>query len=85
MKTRNRVHRRKSATPVKYVLTDRLHRERSVCVAADQLCATVANWLAQLGVHSSIAGDFARTICEGDWAAAHALADALSIDVTVAA
>ena len=54
-------------------------------MSADQLDTTVANWLAQLGVHSSIAADFARTVCEGNWAAAHALADALSIDVAVAA
>jgi hypothetical protein len=86
MKTFTHLSRRKGATPaVRYVLTDRLHQERCVCVSADQLDTTVANWLAQLGVHSSIAADFARTVCEGNWAAAHALADALSIDVAVAA
>jgi hypothetical protein len=86
MRTLNAWSRRKSTTSAaKYVLTDRLHRERCVCVSADQLDTTVALWLAQLGVHSGIAADFARTVCEGNWAAAHALADALSIDVAVAA
>jgi len=45
----------------------------------------VSNWLAQLGAHSSLVEDLTRTVRQGDWAAAHAIADALSIDVTVAA
>ncbi|MCX2715604.1 hypothetical protein [Mycolicibacterium sp. J2] len=86
MRTLNPLNRRKStASAAKYILTDRLHRERCVCVSADELDTTVAHWLAQLGVHSGIAADFARTVCDGNWAVAHALADALSIDVAVAA
>ncbi|MCV7250882.1 hypothetical protein HZU40_22180 [Mycolicibacterium fluoranthenivorans] len=86
MKTLNSYrHRQVNTVSTRYVVTDRLHHERCVCVAADQLTATVSNWLAQLGAHSSLVEELARTVRQGDWAAAHAIADALSIDVTVAA
>lgn len=68
-----------------YVLTDRLHRERTVLVTADEVIATVSTWLAQLGVHSPLVEDFGRTIRDGDWAGVHAIADMLSVDVTLTA
>lgn len=85
MNTISYVHRRKKTAATMYILTDRLHRERCVCVSADQLIATVSSWLAQLGTHSDMAEDLARSVRRGDWYTAYALADALSIDVTVAA
>ena len=75
---------RRSASTI-YVLTDRLHRDRSVRVSADEIVDTVSGWLAQLGVCSPLVEDFGRTVCNGDWIAAYALADVLSVDVTVAA
>jgi len=53
-------------------------------VTADQITATVSNWLAHLDAQSALGEDFARSIRRGDWTAAHAIAEALSVDVTVA-
>lgn len=66
-----------------YVLEDRLHRHPAVRVTADQITATVSNWLAHFDAHSSLPEDFARAIRRGDWAAAYAIAEALSVDVSV--
>jgi hypothetical protein len=85
MKTLSCLIRRTGPGPATYVLTDRLHRERAVRVTADEITVTVSSWLEQLGVHSALADDFARTVREGDWAGAHALAEALSVDVAVTA
>jgi GH24 family phage-related lysozyme (muramidase) len=85
MKTLNGLIRRREPVRTVYVLTDRLHRERCVHVTADEITTIVSAWLAQLGAHSVLAEDFARTLREGDWASAHAIAEALSVDVTVAA
>lgn len=68
-----------------YVLTDRLHRERTVCVTADEIIATVSRWLAGLDVQTPLVEELCRTIREGAWAEAHAIADTLSLDLTVAA
>lgn len=85
MKTLNHLIRRKEPVRPVYVLTDRLHRERCFYVTADEIPTLVSTWLAQLGAHSLLAEDFARTIRDGDWATAHSIADALSLDVSVAA
>jgi hypothetical protein len=79
------VSRHRSPDSATYVLEDRLHRHPAVRVTADQITATVSTWLAHLDAHSSLAEDFARSIRQGDWAAAYAIAEALSVDVTVAA
>ena len=68
-----------------YQLTDCLHHGRTVCVSSDRIASTVSAWLADLGVHSHLAEDLARTVCDGDWTSAHAIADLLSVDVAVAA
>ena len=65
-------------------VSDRLHAERSVTVAAHEIAATVAAWLAELGVHSPMADQLASAVGKGDWAAAHAIAEHLSVDVTSA-
>jgi hypothetical protein len=41
--------------------------------------------LAELGIQSQLADDFARAACAGDWPVAYAIGDRLSIDVTIAA
>jgi hypothetical protein len=68
-----------------YVLTDRLHRHRPVRVTGDLITTMVSIWLAHLDTQSVLAEDFARSVRRGDWTAVHAIADALAVDVTVAA
>ncbi|BBX65789.1 hypothetical protein MSAS_49630 [Mycobacterium saskatchewanense] len=68
-----------------YRITDRLHSERTVQVPGHQIAAIVSAWLAELGVHSPLVDDLARAACIGDWAAAYAVGERLSVDVTLAA
>ncbi len=68
-----------------YQITDLLHEGRTVRVPADGIVSTVSGWLAELGVSSPLVDDLARTMRTGNWPAAHAIADSLSIGVTVAA
>ena len=77
--------RRGDATARTYQLTDRLHAGRTVEVSADGIVTAVSTWLAELGASSPLVEDLALTVREGDWTAAHAIADCLSIDVAVAA
>jgi hypothetical protein len=69
-------------TTTMYCVTDRLHRERTVRCPGHQIAPIVAEWLAELGVHSPLVDDLARAACVGDWAAAYAVGDQLSVDVT---
>jgi hypothetical protein len=68
-----------------YQLTDRLHAGRTVRVSAEGIIATVSAWLAELGVCSPLVEDLALTVRKGDWPAVHAIADRLSVDLSVAA
>lgn len=68
-----------------YDIVDRLHARRAAHVPGDRIAATVASWLAELGVQSPMAEDLARAARAGDWPAAHAISDWLSVDITVAA
>jgi hypothetical protein len=68
-----------------YQLTDRLHDGRTVRVQADQIGATVASWLAELGACSPLAELLGQAVRDGDWPATHGIADYLSVEVQVAA
>ena len=68
-----------------YYVTDRLHKGRTVQVPGHEIAPIVSAWLAELGAHSPLVEDLARAACVGDWAAARAVGDRLSVDVTVAA
>ena len=68
-----------------YRITDRLHDRRTADVPCHEIVGVVSTWLAELGAHSPLAEDLARAACAGDWPAAYAIGDRLSIDVTVAA
>ncbi len=68
-----------------YRVTDRLHSGRTFHVAGHQIAPLVAGWLAELEVHSPLVEDLARAACLGDWAAAYAVGDLLSVDITLAA
>ncbi len=72
-------------TATTYQLTDCLHEGRTVRVSADGIAHAVSCWLAELGAYSPLVEDLARTVRAGDWTAAYAIADLLSVDVTVAA
>ena len=73
----------KSSTTT-YQLTDRLHDGHMARVPAHQIADTVSEWLAELGTHSPLVDDLARAVGRGDWPAAYALADCLSIEVAIA-
>jgi hypothetical protein len=77
--------RRRQLTATTYQLTDRLHHGRTVHVSADGIAYTASAWPAELGTHSPLVEDFARTVQDGDWTAAHAIAGHLAVDVAVAA
>ena len=78
------LHQRTHHTAV-YQVTDRLHSGRTIRVFPDEIASAVSGWLAELGVKSPLVDDFARAVRAGDWPAAHAFADVLSVDVAVAA
>jgi hypothetical protein len=81
--SRHWLHRRTQHEQL-YRLTDRLH-ERTTRVSPDEIAATVSGWLAEIGVESPLVDAFAEAVRVGDWAAAHAFGDLLSIDIAVAA
>lgn len=65
-----------------YQLTDHLGDGRTVRVPGDEIATTVSAWLAELGTHSPLVEDLARAARAGDWPAAHAIGEHLSVDVT---
>ena len=65
-----------------YCVTDRLHNGRTVRVPGPEIAPIVSAWLAVLGAHSP--PDLVRAACAGDWAAAYAVGDRLSVAVFVA-
>ena len=77
------MHRRVTS-PI-YRLTQCLRDERSIEVPADEIAPTVSAWLTELGANSPLVEDLARAVRAGNWPAARALGEYLSIDVTVAA
>lgn len=68
-----------------YQLTDRLHDGRTAQVTAECIASTVSGWLAELGAGSPFVEDLVRAVRNGDWVAAHAIAERLSVDVAIAA
>ena len=81
------VHRpagsRRTAGPLPlYQVTDVLHDGRTVNVPAPEIASTVAGWLAELGVHSPLVEELERAVRAGDWTAAYAIGELLSVDVT---
>jgi hypothetical protein len=68
-----------------YQVTDRLHEERTVRVPFDAIGPTVSAWLAELGANSPMVEDLARAVRNGDWRAAYAVGEHLSVRVAVAA
>jgi hypothetical protein len=79
------MYRRATRSTAIYRVSDRLHDGRTVHVPGPQIATTVSAWLAELGAHSPLVEDLARAVHTGDWPAAHAIGEYLSVDVTVAA
>lgn len=84
MSTIGHWRRRTSRSATVYQVSDRLHAGRAVWVSSDQIATTVSGWLAELGADSPMVDDLARAVRAGDWPAAHALQDILSVQVTAA-
>jgi hypothetical protein len=76
---------RAAQTTTIYEVRDRLHQGRSVHVPCDQIATTISAWLIELGAHSPLVEDLARAIQAGDWPAAYAIGEYLSVDVAIAA
>jgi hypothetical protein len=79
------MHRTAAPTGTIYRVSNRLRDGRTVYVPGHEIAATVAGWLAELGAHSPLVEDLARAAHAGDWPAAGALGEYLSVDVSVAA
>lgn len=80
-----RQHLRAVPTVTLYRVTDRLHGGRTVRVPGHEIAPIVSAWLAELGAHSPLVDDLARAARVGDWSAACAIGDRLSVDVSIAA
>lgn len=68
-----------------YEVTDRLHEERTVRVPFNAIGPTVSGWLAELGANSPMVEDLARAVRNGDWPAAYAVGEHLSVHVALSA
>jgi len=68
-----------------YRVTQCLRDRRTVEVSAPEIATTVSAWLAEFGAASPLVEDLARAVRVGDWSAARAIGEYLSVDVTVAA
>lgn len=81
--TRRRWTLRRSgrAVPI-YQVTNRLGAGHTVQVPADKIAATVSAWLAEFGTQSPLVDDFVKAVHAGDWHAAHAIGEHLSVQVT---
>jgi len=77
--------RRTAQKSTVYQVADRLHQGRAVRVTSDEIAATVSAWLAELEAESPMVDELAVAVRTGNWTAARALEDLLSVDVTVAA
>lgn len=67
-----------------YQLTDRLQAGRT-CTCRPANAATASASLAQLGVRTSLAGQLAHAVADGDRPAVYAIGECLSVDFAVAA
>ncbi|WP_420873545.1 hypothetical protein [Mycobacterium riyadhense] len=78
------LNRPPARTMTMYRVTDRLHAGRTANVPGHEIAPTVSGWLAELGVHSPLVDDLARAAQAGDWPAAYAVGEHLSVEVTLA-
>ncbi|OBK35679.1 hypothetical protein A5658_09345 [Mycobacterium sp. 1245111.1] len=75
-----------SASHVKlFEVRDLLHEGRTARVPITSIGTIVAGWLADLDVSSPLVDDLTRAVQNGDWPAAYAVGEHLSVHVAVAA
>ena len=67
--------------PTSYRITQRLRTGITIEVPADAIATTVSAWLAELGADSPLVRDLEKAVHAGDWPAARAIGDYLSVDV----
>lgn len=79
-----RLFRHNRCAETTYMVTDRLHNDRMLCVGAEDITSTVSGWLQELGVRSTLVDQLGGHVARGDWPAVHAIADCLAVDVCVA-
>ncbi|MGH3677440.1 MAG: hypothetical protein ACRDU5_17220 [Mycobacterium sp.] len=79
------MHRQAARSRPIYRVTHCLRERRTVDVSGPEIATTVAAWLAELGADSPLVEELARAVHAGDWPAAHAIGEYLSVDVTLAA
>lgn len=73
---------RTAASNQLYEVCDRLHEGRTVKVPAPLIASTVAEWLADLGVHSPWVEQLAAAVQAGDWATVRVIGEHLSVDIS---
>ena len=66
-----------------YRVSQRLRGGHSAEVPADAIATTVSAWLAELGADSPLVDDLEKAVHAGNWSAARAIGDYLSVDVTM--
>ena len=66
-----------------YQLIDRPHGH-TMRGPAEEIMATVSSWLAEFGACSSLVESLGCAVRDGNWPAAHGIADYLSVEVQVA-
>lgn len=74
---------RPESSPQLYQVSDRL-RGRTVSVPGPEIAGAVAAWLADFDVHSPLVDALADAARAGDWAAARAIGERLSVDISFA-
>jgi hypothetical protein len=79
------MHRRVAQTSPIYRVTQCLRDGRMAEVPGHEIATTVSKWLAELGADSPLVEQLAQAVHAGNWSAAHAIGEYLSVDVTVAA
>ncbi|CND73267.1 Universal stress protein family [Mycobacterium tuberculosis] len=77
-------HPRKVQSATIYQVTDRSHDGRTARVPGDEITSTVSGWLSELGTQSPLADELARAVRIGDWPAAYAIGEHLSVEIAVA-
>jgi hypothetical protein len=79
------MHRRAAQTSPIYRVAQCLRDGHTAEVPGSEIATTVSAWLAELDADSPLVEDLADAVRAGDWSAAHAIGEYLSVDVTVAA
>lgn len=77
-------HPRKVQSATIYQVTDRSHDGRTARVPGDEITSTVSGWWSELGTQSPLADELARAVRIGDWPAAYAIGEHLSVEIAVA-